>query len=73
LTKQFLKANGVRHITAVPYQPSSNELAEQAIQACKAAINKMSSGHGTLETKVHVFAQLSITPQELQGYHLLNC
>jgi len=34
LMKQFLKANGVRHITAAPYHPSSYGLAEQVIQTC---------------------------------------
>jgi len=51
--KQFLKANGVRHITAAPYHSSSNGPAEWEIQTCKAAINKMSSG--TLETKIQCF------------------
>jgi len=66
LMKQFLKANGVRHITAAPYHPSSNGLAEQAIQTCKAAINKMSSG--TLETKIQRFLlNYRITPQGTTG------
>jgi len=72
LMKQFLKANGVRHITAAPYHPCSNGLAERAIQTCKAAINKMSSG--TLETKIQCFCLIAeILLKELQGYHLLNC
>ena len=62
LMKQFLKANGVRHITGAPYHPSSNRLAEWAIQTCKAAINKISSG--TLETKTQRFLfNYQITPQ----------
>jgi len=64
--KQFLKANGVRHITAAPYHPSSNGLAEQAIETCKAAINKMSSG--TLETKIqHFLLNYQIAPQGSTG------
>jgi len=66
LMKQFLKANGVRHITAAPYHPSSNGLAEWTIQTCKAAINKMSSG--TLETKIQRFLlDYRITPQGTTG------
>jgi len=41
-------------ITTAPYHPSSNVLAEQAIQTCKATINKMSSG--TLETNPMFYA-----------------
>ena len=48
--EQFLKANGVRHITAAPYHPSSNGLAERAVQTCKATLKKISAG--TLETKI---------------------
>ena len=50
---KFLKTNGVRHVTAAPYHPSSNGLAERAVQTCKAALKKMSTG--TLETKIPRF------------------
>ena len=51
--EQFLKANGVRHVTAAPYHPPSNGLAERAVQTCKAALKKMATG--TLETKIQRF------------------
>ena len=53
--EQFLKTNGVRHITAALelYHPSSNELAEHAVQTCKAALKKMLAD--TLETKIQRF------------------
>ena len=50
LMEQFLKANGVRHVTTAPHHPSSNGLAERAVQTCKVALKKMSTG--TLETKI---------------------
>ena len=66
LMRQFLKANGVRHITAAPYHPSSNGLAERAVQTCKAALKKMASG--TLETKIQSFLlNYQITPQGTTG------
>ena len=66
LMRQFLKANGVRHITAAPYHPSSNGLAERAVQTCKAALKKMASG--TLETKIQSFLlNYRITPHCPQG------
>jgi len=67
-----IECYGVRHIIAAPYHPSSNGLAERAIETCKAAINKMSSA--TLETKKsNVFCLITkLLLKELQGYHLLN-
>ena len=66
LMKQFLQANGVRHVTAAPYHPSSNGLAEWAVQTCKAALNKMTSG--TLEMKLQRFLlNYRITPQGTTG------
>jgi len=32
---QIMKGNGIRHICSLPYQPSSNWLAEQAVQRFK--------------------------------------
>ena len=64
--RQFLKANGVRHLTAAPYHPATNGLAERAVQTCKAALKKMSSG--TLETKIQRFLfNYRITPQGTTG------
>ena len=39
--KEFLTANGVKQITSSPNHPSSNGLAEWAVQTCKSALKKM--------------------------------
>ena len=41
--RDFLKANGIRHITSAPYHPATNGLAERAVQTFKTAMKKHSS------------------------------
>lgn len=38
--KEFLKKNGIRHLTSPPYHPSSNGLAERYVQTFKIALKK---------------------------------
>ena len=46
----FCKRNGNKHETSSPYHPSTNGLAERAVQTFKTAMKKADSG--SLETKV---------------------
>ena len=62
----FIKANGIRHLTSVPYHPASNGLAERAVQTFKAAMKKLSTG--SLEDRVmKVLFKYCITPQSTTG------
>jgi len=42
--QQFLKANGVKQVNSAPYHPSSNGLAEQAVQIVKKGLRKTTDG-----------------------------
>ena len=64
--KQFLSKNGITQITSAPYHPSSNGLAERAVQTVKQGIKKLHEG--TLRDKVSrfLFAYRN-TPQTTTG------
>ena len=38
---QFTEKNGIKHVTSAPYHPSTNGLAERAVQTFKRAIERM--------------------------------
>ena len=40
----FIKANGMKHVTSIPYHPASNGLAEKPIQTFKATMKKLTKG-----------------------------
>ena len=42
--KAFLQSNGIKHTTSAPYHPSSNGLAERAVQIVKRGLKKVTSG-----------------------------
>ena len=50
--KEFVTRNGIKHITTAPYHPSSNGLAERAVQTVKDGLKKMT---GPLQTRVSRF------------------
>ena len=70
--QEFLKRNGVRHITSAPYHPATNGLAERAVQSFKEGLKK--SADGDIETRLARFlfhyqttphTTTGITPAEL--------
>ena len=64
--KDFLQRNGVKHITTSPYHPSSNGLAERAVQTFKNGLRKMKDG--SLRTKLARFLFFyRTTPQSTTG------
>ena len=48
--QQFLKGNGIKHVTVSPYYPASNGQAERAVRVFKEGIEKMEEG--TMRTKL---------------------
>ena len=66
----FVKRNDIRHVTSSPYHPSSNGLAEHAVQTMKNGLKKVVSG--SLETKLAQFLfKYRLTPQSRE-FHLLS-
>ena len=70
--QEFLKRNGIRHITTAPYHPASNGLAERAVQTLKEGLKK--STDGDIETRLARFlfhyrttphTTTGVTPAEL--------
>ena len=43
--QQFLKKNGIKHVTPAPYHPSSNGLAERAVRTLKEGLRKFVQGN----------------------------
>ena len=59
----FLRANGVKHVTSAPYHPSTNGLAERAIQILKKEVTD-----GTIHSRLaKVLMSYRITPQSTTG------
>ena len=63
--QEFLRQNGIEHIRSPPYHPSSNGLAERAVQTVKEGLKKMK---GTLEVRLDRFLfNYRVTPQATTG------
>ena len=64
--QQFLKGNGIMHITSAPYHPASNGLAERAVQTFKTVMKKMTDR--SIQSRVSRFlARYRVTPQSTTG------
>lgn len=62
----FMKLNGIRHIKTAPYHPSTNGLAERAVQTLKENLKK--SKAGSLETRIsHFLFKYRTTPHTTTG------
>ena len=59
--KNFIDANGIKHTLTSPYHPSSNGLAERAVQTFKTAVRKLK---GPMELRISKFLfKYRIRPQ----------
>ena len=47
--QQFLKSNGIKQITSVPYHPSTNDLAEKAVQIVKKGLKRPQPAYSNLD------------------------
>lgn len=66
----FVSTNGIRHSRTSPYHPSSNSLAERAVQTVKQGIAKL---EGSIQRRLDRFLlQYRITPQTTTELPLLN-
>ena len=64
--QEFAQRNNIRHVRIAPYHPSSNGLAERAVQTFKLGIRKQLTG--TLQTKLSRFLfHYRLTPNATTG------
>ncbi|XP_061567238.1 uncharacterized protein K02A2.6-like [Cololabis saira] len=64
--KEFMRKNGISHVTSAPYHASTNGLAERAVQIFKRLMNM--SAEGSLETRVsRALFSYRVTPQTTTG------
>ena len=64
--QEFCRLNGIRHVRVAPYQPSSNGLAERAVQVFKQGFRKSSMGTPSDRIARFLF-QYRITPHTTTG------
>ena len=64
---EFLEANGIQHKLSAPYHPTTNGLAERAVQSVKQGVNRLDKGKD-LRDRLSIFLlQYRITPQTTTG------
>ena len=69
--EQFCRANGIKHVKCSPYHPSSNGLAEPAVQTVKAGLKKTT---GNLEDRLcNILTRYRVTPQSTTGQTPAEC
>ena len=69
--EQLCKANGITYVKCSPYHPSSNGLAERAVQTVKAGLKKTT---GNLEDRLCNFlTRYRVTPQSTTGQTPAEC
>ena len=70
--KQFMAANGIKHIKSLPYHPASNGAAEKMVQTLKLALKADHKKGVPLEKSLANFLlQYRITPHVM--YHRSPC
>ncbi|XP_054875417.1 uncharacterized protein K02A2.6-like [Amphiprion ocellaris] len=64
--QDFVKKNGIHHVRSAPFHPSTNGLAERAVQTFKEGMKKMKEG--TIQTRLSRFLfSYRITPHATTG------
>ena len=64
----FMRGNGITHVTSARYHPATNGLAERAVQTFKGPMKKMETEYGSLESKVDRFLfRYLLTPHATTG------
>ena len=64
--KEFMSQNGILHITSAPYHPSTNGLAERAVQSFKLGVKRI-TGSSMQERLTKFLFQYRITPHTTTG------
>ena len=65
-SKQFVRRNNIQHITSLAYHPSSNGLAERAVQLVKRGLAKLKDG--SMETRLARYLMTyRVTPHSTIG------